>query len=229
MTELSIIVPAYNEEKRMRMFLTKLVKETAKLKPEIIVINDGSTDKTSEIAKEVGSGKKVDFKVISYKNNKGKGHAVKKGVSKSKGEKIIFIDADGSIEPKEIYKMSEMLNKHPIVIGNRYNQKDRIKQIIIRKITAKIFNLYVKILFNLGINDSLCGFKGFRKDIAHKLFKKLESYRWEFDVEILYKAKKQGIKITPISIDWKYMSGSKMSLFAPIGIFIRIAKLRLKL
>jgi hypothetical protein len=96
-----------------------------------------------------------------------------------------------------------------------------------RRLLSKIFNLCSNILFRININDLLCGFKGFSRDVAKNIFSDLKAYRWEFDVEILYRARKNGFKVFELPIEWRHEVGSKIKLLDPILIFLNLFKLRL--
>ncbi len=231
--KLSIIIPAYNEEKRIPLFLESLINFSLKnlSNYEILVVNDGSTDNTKKVVEKIK--KNYDHvKFISYKNNKGKGHAVLLGVLKSTGDFVIFIDADGSIEPYEILKMLKVYKKYEfdVIIGSRKLEESEIthSQPFSRRMFSKIFNLYSNFFFRLKISDLLCGFKGFKREVAFQIFKDLKAYRWEFDVEILYRIKRRGFKVIELPIKWKHEEGSKIKPLDPILIFLNILKLRLK-
>jgi glycosyltransferase involved in cell wall biosynthesis len=230
--KLSILVPAYNEETRIPKFLKELLKfaENNLESYEIIVINDGSLDKTKEtVLKLITNYDRA--RLISYDDNMGKGYAVLQGILNAKGKFILFIDADGSIKPPEILKMYKIFQKFhfDIIVGSRILKSSNIteSQPYSRRISSKIFNLYSNLLFRININDLLCGFKGFSREVAHKIFIDLKAYRWEFDVEILYRARKKGFKVFELPIEWKHEEGSKMTLLDPIFIFLNLFKLRL--
>jgi len=231
--ELSVIVPAYNEATRIPKFLGNLLEFGRKNLEsyEIIVVNDGSEDRTKETVLNIIQGDKR-AKLISYNDNMGKGHAVLQGVLKAKGKFVLFIDADGSIKPQEILNLHGIYQKYnyDIVIGSRISTLSNITdpQPLSRRLLSKIFNLYSNVLFQIKINDLLCGFKGFSRDVALQIFKNLKAYRWEFDVELLYKARKNGIKVYQLPIEWKHEEGSKMKIYDPIFIFLNLLKLRLR-
>jgi dolichyl-phosphate beta-glucosyltransferase len=233
MKNLSIIVPAYNEENRIEEFLHDLLDYCSKNLEhyEILIINDGSTDNTRGIVSNIIKNDKK-AKIINYKNNKGKGHAIFQGVLAAEGDFILFIDADGSIHPKEIMKMYNYYQIHnvDVIIGSRKSSASYITlhQPLYRRILSKIFNLYSNLLFQVKINDLLCGFKGFSKGVAKKIFDDLKAFRWEFDVEILYKARKEQYKIFELPIEWKHEEGSKIKRFDPVFIFLNLLVLRLR-
>jgi len=224
----SVIVPAYNESKRIAPFLKILVDFLKNGDYELIVVDDGSSDNTIEVVKKIVVSFKR-LKIISYKPNMGKGHAVKTGVLAAKGEYIIFIDADGSIQPNEILKMEKMLNLYDVVVGDRSSVLSKIKQPAVRKILGVVFNNYMETLFNVNVTDFLCGFKGFKKHAAHKLFKDLISPRWIFDVEIFYRARKNRYSIHKLPIKWVHKPDTKIKSLDPLKMFFEALVLRLRL
>ncbi|MFC1454941.1 dolichyl-phosphate beta-glucosyltransferase [Candidatus Undinarchaeota archaeon] len=227
MSEISLIVPCYNEEERIRPFLEKLSASLKKHKGEIelILVDDGSTDKTNDILKEFRYKNKV---LCKHEINKGKGAAVKTGVQASSGRKIIFIDADGSIDPSEIKRMSKALDTRDIVISSKLHEKSKmpIKQPPNRIFFGKIFNLLANIMFRIEMYDSLCGFKGFRRDAGRRIFKGIRSKRWVFDVEVLYLAKKLNYSVSILPITWKHVDGSKIKFLTVFNILFELISLR---
>lgn len=226
--QVSIIVPIYNEENRFNVFLQELIDFSIKNSYEVILVDDGSTDNTPEIIKNYESTKN-NIKVISHPKNIGKGFAIKTGVFYAEGEKIIFIDADGSISPSEIPKMVEKLDEYDVVVGNRTLKESNIEQPYLRKLTGVTFNHYVNLLFHLNIKDNLCGFKGFRKEVAKDLFSLLISHKFIFDVELFYKIRKKNYSLYPLPITWVHKGESKIKLFDPIKMAFRLLRLKRKL
>jgi glycosyltransferase involved in cell wall biosynthesis len=230
--KLSILVPAYNEEARITKFLNDLLKfsDNHLENYEIIIINDGSNDNTKNTVLEMIKNNN-QTRLISYNENMGKGYAVLQGVLNAKGKFILFIDADGSIKPREILNMYNLYQRYhfDIIIGSRTSKSSNIteSQPMSRRLLSKIFNLCSNILFRININDLLCGFKGFSRDVAKNIFSDLKAYRWEFDVEILYRARKNGFKVFELPIEWRHEVGSKIKLLDPILIFLNLFKLRL--
>ncbi len=221
----SVIVPVYNEEKRIQPFLKNL-KKVNKKNWEIIFVNDGSTDNSLNILKNF---KIPNKRVITYSKNRGKGYAVKNGVEAARGSAIVFIDADGSIHPSQIKLMVHHLLKKDFVVGSRASKRSQVTQPILRIITGKAFNALVNLLFWLNIKDSLCGFKGFKINVAKELFRDLMSDGWIFDVELFYKAKKKGIKVYNMPIKWEHREQSKITILAPFKMALNLVLLRLKL
>ncbi|MEK6887268.1 MAG: glycosyltransferase [Nanoarchaeota archaeon] len=230
----SIIVPAYNEEKRSGKFIPILLNYVKKnlSSSEVIIVNDGSKDKTSEKIKKFISEANADSfaRIIGYNINKGKGNAVEFGVKHAAGEKILFIDADGAIQPNEISNMLAKLNKYDVVVGDRLSAKSKIKSNPLRKLTSFGFNLFVSILFQDRFRDNLCGFKGFRRNAAKDIFYNLFDKRWVFDVELFFKIKKRKYSLYSLPIQWKYVGGSRINMLTdPIKWIFRLVFLRLQL
>jgi dolichyl-phosphate beta-glucosyltransferase len=227
--KVSIIVPVYNEENRIKPFITDMENFMKKLKNyELIFVDDGSRDGTLNILRELAK-KHRSVRIMTYKENRGKGYAIKKGVMAANGKKVIFIDADGSIRPKEIKNMLPLLDKYDVVVGDRTHYESNVNQPLLRKITGKLFNLYVNVLFGVRIRDNLCGFKGFKNNIGKVLFRNQLSDKWIFDVEMFYKIRKNNYSMNQMSIKWEHKKGTKIKFFDPFKMFLQLAMLRAKL
>jgi dolichyl-phosphate beta-glucosyltransferase len=227
--DISIIVPAYNEEKRITPFLKDLMEFSKNLKDyEIIFVSDGSTDNTVEVIKKHVTPNK-NVRIIGYPKNTGKGYAVKQGIKTATGNKILFIDADGSIHPDQIPYMLEKLNYYDVVVGDRASKNSIIDRPTKRHIVGTIFNTISRLLFQIRVKDTLCGFKGFKKEVAKSLFKDLKSYGWIFDVELFYKIKKNKYSLYKLPLRWTHKEESKFKLFDPLKMLFDLFKLRLKL
>ena len=227
--DVSIIVPAYNEERRMRPFLTDFMKTVAKIPScEVLFVDDGSRDQTAAIFRTFARRAK-NVNVISLKKNAGKGGAVIRGVFAAKGKKIIFIDIDGSIAPHEILAMIPLLNEYDVVVGSRAKKESIVKQSLVRKMTSSLFNPYVNLLFQNHIGDHLCGFKGFKRAVARDLFGNIMDKRWLFDVEIFYHIRRKGYTLYELPITWINNDHSKMSVIEPFRMGFKLIFLRLKI
>ena len=226
----SIVVPLYNEEKRITPFLNELLKliNLENQLKEVIFVNDGSTDK-SEKKLNLFKKKSKKIKIISLRKNKGKADALKEGILISKGDYIIFIDADNSINPLQIQNMVPFFGKYDVIVGSRSHKNSKVFQPLLRKLTSSLFNPYVNFLFHTNIEDHLIGFKAFRKDIAKNIFKSIISKRWIFDVEIFFKLRKEGYTIKEIPIIWVHKDNSKMSILDPIKMALELFELRFRI
>lgn len=219
--QLSIIIPCYNEEKRLtKKFAFQIDFLREHIKPfEVILINDGSTDKTEQIINNL-STKYPQVKAISYSKNRGKGYAVKLGVESAKGKIIGFTDADFAISLKDLPRVLTLLETDfDIVIGNRKTKVSKLSNSPdrIRRIFSFLHSNINNFLLDLGpIKDTLCGFKFFKRDVAKNLFKDLNIYRWFFDLAILIAAKKLNKKIIQIPVEWQEIRGGQVKLLNAI-------------
>ena len=221
MYNLSIIIPLYNEEKRLSQSLKKLekfTKQNRKKKIEIIFVSDGSTDKTNKIISLFIKEKKKIIKsfLIKYKKNVGKGYAIKKGILNSKKEWVLICDADMSVNPNQFniwYYDKKIIDKNEAYFGSRRHKKSHVKTSIIRKSLGLLFIIFIRLLFLIKLKDSQCGFKVFHRSYALKIFKKISSYRFAFDVELIILLKKFKIKIVELPLKWVHKDGSKLNLF----------------
>ncbi len=226
--ELSVIIPAYNEEGRLGQSLTKIASylDAKKINYEIIVVDDGSQDNTANLVNEFGNNR---IKLLRNSQNMGKGFSVKRGMLAAKKNYVLFSDADLSTPIEELEKFIPFLDGYDILIGSR-NLKDsdiRIRQPFLRSKLGRIFPILVKLLLVGGIKDTQCGFKLFRKKAIIPIFSRQTLNNFGFDVEILFIAKKLGFKIKEIPIIWVNSSGSKVRLLRdPLKMFWDIIRIR---
>jgi len=210
-TYISVVIPAYNEERRISKTL-KIISDFfagTQYSYEILVVDDGSTDKTAQKVKDLHL-KKV--RVLSYKINRGKGYAVNYGVSRAGGEFILFADADNSTPFEQIESLLANAAGKDVIIGSRYlpGSNIKIKQPLSRRFGARFGNLLIRSILLPKIKDTQCGFKIFRKKAAREIFSRQTIWRWGFDIEILYIAKKLRYKIKEVPIEWLNDEGSKV-------------------
>lgn len=230
---LSVIIPAYNEARRLPKTLEKvdeyLRKQTYDY--EVIVVNDGSRDKTAEVVKNLQSQIK-NLRLIDNKENHGKGYVVRQGILAASGEYRVFTDADNSTSIDQVEKMwPEFKKGYDIVIGSRDVDGavlDPPQPWIRNIILGEGFKLFRKIIIGLWrIEDSQCGFKGITRAASEKIFPKCKIDRFAFDPEILVIAKKLGYKIKEIPIHWKNDPESKVKFKSIIRMAIDLIQIRL--
>ena len=235
--DLSIVIPAYNETKRLSKMLdeacaylkSRLLK-ASDFSFEILVVDDGSKDATTDLAMKYGraflktldsEAHNVDFRVMTLEKNRGKGGAVTQGILASRGQLILFADADGASKFSDLSKlekeMSKMENKKQggVVIGSRAHlvkSEAVVKRSFIRNILMKGFHVLVSLFGVKGIQDTQCGFKLFTRESAKAIFKNMHVEGWIFDIEVLILAEKQGIKVKEVGIDWHEVEGTKLNL-----------------
>ena len=227
---LSIIVPAYNEGRRIDFLMTTLLKflPQTSLSYEIILVDDGSSDNTYQLAYHY---QKNNISIIKNNKNYGKGYAIKVGVEKAQGKYILFMDADLSTSLEEISPFLSCLEKDQadIVIGTRQHgdAKIAIPQPWLRKSLGRFFIFLTNLLLRVNISDINCGFKCFRSDVAKKILGLQKIRRWAFDAEILYLARLNKFKIVEIPVRWKDSDSSTVSPFsAGIQSFIDLFRIR---
>jgi len=230
-TYLSVVIPAYNEEKRLPKTLSEIDKYLSKqsYNYEIIVVSDGSTDRTVEVVKDLIS-KIKNLRVLDFKENRGKGFGVKEGMLKAGGKYRIFIDADNSTSIDQIEKMWPQFNTgFDIVIGSR-DVKGAVldpPQPLIRRLTGEVFKYLRKIIVGLWeVEDSQCGFKGFTEKATQNIFPKSKIAHFGFDPEILIIGKSLGYKIKEIPIYWKNDPHSKVKFKSMVKMGIDLLKIR---
>src|SRR5678815_6050169 len=219
-TSLSIVVPAYNEADRLGNSLRAIVSYLSDNFPdaELIVVDDGSSDKTAQIARQrLDEGERLRTSLISYKSNLGKGRAVRLGLLAARGEIALFSDADLSTPISEAPKLIEPIETGvcDVAFGSRALDRELIgvRQSWRREQGGRVFNLAVRLATGLPFWDTQCGFKAFRMSVCRPLIEAATIDRFGFDVELLYLAYKAGLKLKEIPVRWDHNEGSKITLF----------------
>ncbi|MCX6768071.1 MAG: glycosyltransferase [Candidatus Micrarchaeota archaeon] len=204
---LSIIVPTHNEEKRIRATLLAVAGflEKKRLPYEVIVVDDG-TDATTGIVLALGKkNRKIRF--IHFPLRLGKGGAVVEGFKAAKGDAVIY-DADAATPPGEIPKLVEGLKKADVVVGSRKLPGSVVHGLsFTRRVASACFSTLASALFGLGIRDTQCGFKAVRRAACKKLVPQFVSKGFEWDVELLARAKRAGMRISEVPIEWFQRGG----------------------
>ena len=228
---LSVIIPAYNEEKRIAKTLVDVGGYLSKQSYgyEIIVVSDGSRDKTADVVRKLMPKIKA-LKLIDNKENNGKGFVVRQGMLKAQGNYRLFMDADNSTPVKEVEKIWPYFEKgFEVVIGSREVEGAILDppQPWLRKKTGAAFRLLTNIFTGLWeIRDTQCGFKGFTKKAVKNIFPKCRINRFAFDPEMLVIAKKLGYKIKEIPIYWRNDPESKVKFKNMVKMGIDLMKVR---
>jgi dolichyl-phosphate beta-glucosyltransferase len=202
--ELSILIPAYNEEALIGSTLDGL-KAYLSARPEsyeVIVVDDGSQDKTSICIREWQKQNNVDLHLLINEQNMGKGFSIRRGVMESHGRFIIFIDAD---LPYELYAIEDFLHAlqsgYDLAIGSRVLPGSQVKGVpVLRYISGQIFSWMVQTVLFQGLPDTQCGFKSFRSEAAREIFRRLTIGGFGFDVEMLFVARKLKLAIQPVPV-----------------------------
>ncbi len=221
---LSVVIPAYNEERRLPQTLETIERFLAQqaYDSELIVVDDGSGDRTAAIVESFAA---THPRVALIRNDhRGKGYAVRTGMLAARGHIVLFSDADLSTPIEEIKAILPWFDRgYGAVIGSREGKgARRIKEPFYRHFMGRVFNMIVRILTVRGIDDTQCGFKAFRDDVARDVFSRMKLYGENakritdamvtgFDVEVLFLAQKAGIKIKEVPVEWRYGSETKVN------------------
>lgn len=212
---LSVVIPAYNEEYRLPRTLEQIFAflQEQSYASEVLVIENGSSDRTYEIAKEFAEHHE-NLRVLK-EERRGKGNAVKRGMLEAHGEYRFLCDADLSMPIAQINRfLSPQLTQFDVAIGSReapgavrYNEPE------FRHLGGRLINLAIRLLILPGLQDTQCGFKCFRAEVAEKIFPCQSISGWSFDIEVLYIARKYGYQIVEVPIDWYFDAESKLRAF----------------
>jgi len=233
MTKLSIIIPAYNEEKRIKNTLYEYCRYFAKkgIEFEIVVVLNACKDDTSKIVRQCQKQFK-EIKLLDFEKG-GKGFAIIEGFKdalKRRNDLIGFIDADMATCPKAFWDLIESIRKHDGVIASRWIKGSvvKTKQTLSRRFASRIFNLIVRSLFFFQHRDTQCGAKLFKRNTLEKIVPYLKLTEWAFDVNLLYLCKKEGLRVKEIPTIWEDKSDSKISNVPKTSLQMFLGVLRLR-
>jgi glycosyltransferase involved in cell wall biosynthesis len=212
---ISIVIPAYNEGARISKALgevLRVVRERA-WNAEVLVVNDGSTDRTAAIVAEFAQVN-PEVRLLNNRENRGKGFSVRHGVLNAVGEIVMFTDADLSAPMEEAERLFDALHQGAdIAIGSRWLERNRQthKQPLYRQFFGRCFNAITRLIMGLPFADTQCGFKAFRRPVAQTIFQLQRIERWGFDPELLFIALKRGYKIQEVPVTWGHDERSRLS------------------
>ncbi len=233
--DLTIVVPAFNEAHRlpagMDRFDAAVAEDAIDLKrTEVIVVDDGSTDTTASTARAL-LAHLPHHRVVSLPANRGKGAAVRTGVALARGAYTAYMDADMAIDPRAVPMLVEGLRTNDLAIGSRALPESMVDgTYALRAVMGRMFNWLVTTGTGLGLHDTQCGFKAFRTPVARLLFHLVRIDRFAFDVEILARARRLGLRITEVPVQWKHVPGSTIHpLHDSIGMLEDVYRSRLGL
>jgi len=212
---LSIVLPAYNEAKRIAASLDKVLQYAQQRggTTEIIVVNDGSSDSTAEIVRQYAQ-RQPALRLIENPGNRGKGFSVRNGMLHARGDVLLFSDADLSSPIQEADKLFAAIQAGAdVAIGSRWVRKELQvnPQPIHRRILGRMFNLALRLVLGLNFKDTQCGFKAFRRSAAEQVFPRQKVERWGFDPEVLYLAKRAGLRTVEVPVEWSHRTGTHIS------------------
>lgn len=212
---LSVVIPAYNEARRLPATLAVLREfcRSRRSGCEVILVDDGSTDRTAEVARPF-LRTIPGLQVLRNPENRGKGAAIQRGVAAAKGQRILFTDADLSTPITELTKLESALDQGAdVAIASRAirGAQVRVHQPFYREGMGKVFNRLVQWWLLPGVQDTQCGFKLFQRDWAHRLFLDLTIPGFGFDAELLYLARRAGARVQEVPVEWRNAVDSKVS------------------
>jgi len=214
--DLSIVIPAYNEEARLGPTLEGYLAycRGAGRQVELIVVDDGSLDRTSVVVNSF-SARYPEVRLIRLAENQGKGQAVRSGVVNAQGRRILFADADGATPLSEVERLDAELDAGAhVAIGSRAlaDRTVTVNAKLYRRIIGRVFHGMVELLTVPGVKDTQCGFKLFTGSVAHDLFSRMRVRGFSFDVEVLMMAQRRGYAIAEVPVNWTHQPGSKVNL-----------------
>jgi dolichyl-phosphate beta-glucosyltransferase len=215
---LSIVIPAYNEERRLAPTLATVrayLDSSPHRDAEIIVVNDGSRDSTAALV-EAAAKDDPRVRLLNNPGNRGKGYSVRHGMLDARGEWILFSDADLSAPIDELGKLLDAARERNAAVALGSRALDRslvgVHQSAFREFAGNVFNLVMRLLTGLRFSDTQCGFKLYRRDAAQAVFARQQLDGFGFDVEDLYIAKVLGLPAVEVAVRWNNVEGTKVSL-----------------
>jgi dolichyl-phosphate beta-glucosyltransferase len=224
---ISIIIPAYNEEKRLPATLREVKAYLAGSRwefSEIVVVDDGSRDGTAEVARVAG------VRLLENPGNRGKGYSVRHGMMKGQGEWLLFSDADLSTPIEELEKLWSAVEREgaQAAIGSRDLDRSLIgvRQPLFREVGGRFFNLVMRLVTALPFHDTQCGFKLFEGEAARAIFSRQLLERFGFDVEVLYIAQGLGYRTLEVPVRWNDVAGTKVKMWGAAAAFLDPLRVR---
>lgn len=235
---ISIILPFYNEEKRLKTTLSNIVKfsNRSKIKfKEFIFVDDGSYDSSFKIVNDFFKKKintKINYKLIKLPHNLGKGGALKRGVKISNGEWILTSDIDFSVSLFQLNdweRMKYLKKTNKVYFASRSHILSKVNSRYYRRFIGTLLRLIISFFLQIKIRDTQCGFKLYKKEVAKKIFPKIKFCGYEHDLELVLLLKKQKIKIIELPVKWNHVDLSKVNIiYDSIKIFAKIFLIKLK-
>lgn len=228
--ELSLIIPSFNEESRLPTTLEKIANYIRTKRPntEVIVVDDGSTDRTAALA-ESWRNRIPQLRVVANGSNRGKGFSVRHGSLEATGEMILFTDADLSSPIEEGEKLFAALKDHDVAIGSRAVDRTLIEvhESPLREFAGIIFNKIVRVILRLPFVDTQCGFKAFRRERCRIIFEQQTIERFGFDPELLYLARHHGLSTIEVPVRWAHSPATKVSMMRDsLQMFVDVLLIR---
>ena len=230
---LSIVVPCFNEEQRLPRTIEQIQRylDGKHADYELILVDDGSSDGTRQVM-DAAAGRHSSVRVEALPHNRGKGRALAVGVEAARGEEILLTDADLSTPIEELERLQAAVDKGAgVAIASRALRESRVEvsQPVYRVMMGKVFNLIVQAVLLPGIWDTQCGFKLFRADVARPVFASLSTDGFGYDPEVLYHARKRGVKIAEVPVTWRNSAPTKVSpVLSSLDMLKHVLRVRLR-
>ena len=228
----SIVIPAYNEGHRLEATLKKVLGYVRQQgwNAEVVVVNDGSRDNTAALIREFAARDSM-VRLVENPSNRGKGYAVRNGMLNARGEVIVFSDADLSSPIEEMPKLlAALASGADIAIGSRWLRAElqTQRQSLHRQLFGRIFNGLNRIILGLRFKDTQCGFKAFTRRAAQMILPLQRIERWGFDPEILFLARKFGLRVEEVPVRWGHVGGTRINpLLDGARMFQEMLRIRL--
>lgn len=226
--DLSVVIPAYNEEARLGASLRRIVSylDDRGGAWEVLVVDDGSRDGTAALAEGFPDPR---VRALRLAENRGKGAALRTGVGASRGRRVLLTDADLSVPIEELTRLEAVVERAPVVLGSRAVPGARLveRQPVYRELMGKVFNLLVRLLAVRGVHDTQCGFKLLDGAVARRLFADLTVNRFAYDVELVWLAHRRGHRVEEVGVTWSDSRESKVNpLSDPLQMLWDIVRFR---
>ncbi len=225
--ELSIVIPAYNEAGRIGRSLERIFKhcDPRFKKYEVLVIDDGSTDETIQVVERFAN---PALRCLKNEKNRGKGFSVRRGMQAARYDPVLFTDADLSTPIEETENLlGELQAGSDLAIASRWCRRGQeVQRTFLRQLKGKLFSYLVRLTTLRGFHDTQCGFKMFRRREVERIFPYQRIDRWGFDVEILFIAKKRGLRIREVPVRWYQSKGTRVGLWAPFTMTWDLLRIR---
>jgi len=228
--DLSIIVPSFNEELRLPASLDRIAAYVngSGRSTEVLVVDDGSTDRTAEVAAAYRD-RIPHLRVLKNGANRGKGYSVRHGMLEAKGQIVLFTDADLSAPIEEADKLLAAMGQYDLAIGSRAMDRSLISvhESAFREFAGIVFNKIVRVVLRLPFVDTQCGFKSFHRERCRIIFEQQRIERFGFDPELLYLARHHGLKAVEIPVRWAHSPATKINMLRDsIQMFVDVFTIR---
>jgi dolichyl-phosphate beta-glucosyltransferase len=224
---LSVVVPAYDEERRIVPTLEELARwSRGRGVVEVVVVDDGSRDRTAAL---VAGFVDERLRLVRLPENRGKGAALRAGVAATSGSTVLLTDADLSTPLDELDRLAPLLERADLVLGSRAQPDSRVdrRQPWARELAGKSFNLAIRVLGVRGFRDTQCGFKLLRGEVARRLFAEMTIDRFAYDVELVWLAQRRGYRVEEAGVRWRDEAGSRVRVVRDgLRMLADVARLR---